>query len=313
MTIRPARVPDDAADIARLQNLYDDEGVTPEEVQRRVETWLPTNPALRVVAEIDGRVVGQAFARRTADMSPGLFFLSGDVDRAVWRRGIGSALADVVESFALEHGATKLSAFCPDREPVGARFFERRGYRPGRQFFPSLLHLDEFDRVQFPVGLPDGLRITTLSELGDTEANRRRLFEVNLECDRDEPGSLEYGLYTWEDYVRNTLTAPGFTPEGAIVALDGDEWAGIHVLMPWDLGGEADMATDFTGVRRPWRRRGLALALKLAGIDWARRLGRHRLITNNDSTNAAMLAINERLGFRRLPGMQVMDKLVGQA
>ena len=312
MTVRPARFPEDAADIARLESLYDDWGVTVEEVQRRFETWLPTNPARRVVAEIDGRVVGQAFARRTADMAPGLFFLSGDVDREVWGRGVGTALAEAVESFAVANGATKFSAFCPDRERTGTRFFERRGYRPGRQFFPSLLHLGEFDRSRFPDGLPEGIRIATLSELGDTEANRRRLFEVNRECDLDEPGSLEYGLYSWEDYVRNTLTAPGFTPDGAIVALDGDDWAGIHVLMPWDQGGEADMATDFTGVRRPWRRRGLALALKLAGIDWALSLGRHRLLTNNDSTNAAMLAINERLGFRRLSGMQVMDKLVEQ-
>jgi mycothiol synthase len=257
---------------------------------------------------VDGRVVGQAFSRRTADMAPGLFFLSGDVDRDAWGRGVGSALADAVEAHALSHGATKLTAFCPEREPTGIRFCERRGYSLGRTFFASVLHLDEFDRSAFPAGLPHGLRLTTLTELGDTEENRRRLYDVNRECDEDEPGSLEFGLYAWEDYVRNTLTAPWFTPDGAFIALDGDEWAGIHVLGPWDMGGPNDMSTDFTGVRRPWRGRGLALALKLAGIDWARSLGRRRLLTQNDSTNAGMLAINDRLGFRREPGMHAMNK-----
>jgi hypothetical protein len=38
--------------------------------------------------------------------------------------------------------------------------------------------------------------------------------------------------------------------------------------------------------------------VKLASIDWAARNGIVQLATRNDETNAPMLAINRRLGYR---------------
>ena len=52
-----------------------------------------------------------------------------------------------------------------------------------------------------------------------------------------------------------------------------------------------------TGVRRAWRRRGIALALKQAQIDAAKAAGLRRLRTANAVQNP-MLLVNERLGFR---------------
>jgi RimJ/RimL family protein N-acetyltransferase len=54
----------------------------------------------------------------------------------------------------------------------------------------------------------------------------------------------------------------------------------------------------FTGTLRAYRGRGLALAVKLASIAWAREHGVTSMQTNNDETNAPMLAINRRLGYR---------------
>jgi RimJ/RimL family protein N-acetyltransferase len=54
----------------------------------------------------------------------------------------------------------------------------------------------------------------------------------------------------------------------------------------------------FTGTMRAHRGRGLGLAVKLASIDWAARNGIVQLATRNDETNAPMLAINRRLGYR---------------
>jgi RimJ/RimL family protein N-acetyltransferase len=47
-----------------------------------------------------------------------------------------------------------------------------------------------------------------------------------------------------------------------------------------------------------FRRRGLALAVKLAAARWAQANGLERVLTENDERNAGMLAINERLGYR---------------
>jgi RimJ/RimL family protein N-acetyltransferase len=54
----------------------------------------------------------------------------------------------------------------------------------------------------------------------------------------------------------------------------------------------------FTGTMRAHRGRGLASAVKLASIEWAARNGIVQLATRNDETNAPMLAINRRLGYR---------------
>lgn len=45
------------------------------------------------------------------------------------------------------------------------------------------------------------------------------------------------------------------------------------------------------------------MALKLALIEEAKRLGAKSIKTDNDSRNAAMLAINDKLGFVRQPAV----------
>ena len=49
-----------------------------------------------------------------------------------------------------------------------------------------------------------------------------------------------------------------------------------------------------------YRRRGLALLVKLASIRWAAENGIERVLTENDAENASVLALNKRLGYRRL-------------
>jgi RimJ/RimL family protein N-acetyltransferase len=54
----------------------------------------------------------------------------------------------------------------------------------------------------------------------------------------------------------------------------------------------------YTATRRDYRGRGLALAVKLATTHWAAAHGITQIATTNDETNAPMLAINARLGYR---------------
>jgi RimJ/RimL family protein N-acetyltransferase len=53
-----------------------------------------------------------------------------------------------------------------------------------------------------------------------------------------------------------------------------------------------------TGTSRDYRGRGLALAVKLASTHWAAANGITQIVTTNDERNAAMLAINRRLGYQ---------------
>jgi RimJ/RimL family protein N-acetyltransferase len=61
-----------------------------------------------------------------------------------------------------------------------------------------------------------------------------------------------------------------------------------------------------TAVARDWRGRGVAGALKRATIRWAIEHGLEALDTGNDPDNAAMRAVNARLGFRPMPDFMTM-------
>ncbi|MFB5085566.1 GNAT family N-acetyltransferase [Symbiobacterium thermophilum] len=63
--------------------------------------------------------------------------------------------------------------------------------------------------------------------------------------------------------------------------------------------GQADvLAQHFTGVHPDHRGLGIALALKCLVTRYAQQNGYRRVTTATQETNAAMLAVNRRLGFR---------------
>jgi mycothiol synthase len=67
--------------------------------------------------------------------------------------------------------------------------------------------------------------------------------------------------------------------------------------------GSVSPAADnlLTAVRRPWRRRGIATALKREQIARAREAGIEQIYTTNDELNVGMRGVNARLGYRPAP------------
>ena len=61
-----------------------------------------------------------------------------------------------------------------------------------------------------------------------------------------------------------------------------------------------------TGVKRAWRGRGIAGALKRAQIAWAKEQGYKRLATQNELRNEPIRRLNERLGYKETPGQIIV-------
>ena len=95
-----------------------------------------------------------------------------------------------------------------------------------------------------------------------------------------------------DDWLRDEATYPG----GSFVALADGEIVGYSGLCRTAEDGVAE--DGLTVVRRDWRRRGLATALKRAELAWAARNGIRRVETWTQTGNEGMRAVNERLGFR---------------
>ena len=84
-------------------------------------------------------------------------------------------------------------------------------------------------------------------------------------------------------------------PEGSFFALADDEIVGLLRSLPDDR--TASVEDGLTVVRRDWRRRGLAEALKRAELAWAAANGVEDIATWTQTGNEAMRSLNERLGY----------------
>ncbi len=59
---------------------------------------------------------------------------------------------------------------------------------------------------------------------------------------------------------------------------------------------------DLTAVKRAWRGRGVARALKATQIAWAKEHGYEELRTRNDERNAPIRHLNKEFGYRPAVG-----------
>jgi len=138
-----------------------------------------------------------------------------------------------------------------------------------------------------------GIELTTLATLGDTPEQRRSLYDLNAECLRDIPGRGEF--HSWDEYQRVRFGSSSFDPIGVTLALDANQWVGMSSLSHRE--GYDYAFAEMTGTVRSHRGRGLATAMKVAGIAFARQLGMTNIRTVHHPGNAAMITLNRKLGF----------------
>lgn len=130
---------------------------------------------------------------------------------------------------------------------------------------------------------------------------------MHNDCDEDTPGIEKWGLATYEDFETDTFKSPKYDPKGLILAIDGDQM----VALSWVVKSEGGLwATHFTGVRREYRGRRIAQACKILALGYAKACGGKTCRTGNDTRNAAMLAINKKLGFQAQFGWKEMRKRI---
>ena len=138
-----------------------------------------------------------------------------------------------------------------------------------------------------------GIRFRSLVELGDTEDNRRRLYELNKTCSADIPGRGPF--YSYEEYQNVRLLTESFIPAGVILATDGSVWVGMSAV---SYNKDKNIVhNEMTGVLREYRRRGIATALKVLSLEFARSLGQPVIYTVHAAANLPMITMNRRLGY----------------
>ena len=302
--LRPARPSSDESGIASVVNAFEQNPVSVDTVREWLTHSAPGRISYRQVAVThDDVVVGYAVSVHETWDSEGQFYAWVGVAPA-WRgRGIGSALYTDVTQFLNQHDADTITSEVRDDCAISLAFVGRRGFEKDRHLFQSSLDLDHFDESPYLGtlgGVADaGIRVRSIADFGDTPVARKKLYEVNAITDRDVPGWIGPGL-SFEEFNEWVYEAGWYRPEGQLLAADGDRWVGICAVR---LYPDARQAFNVhTGVIRAYRKRHIAVALKLAAIRYARNQGARSLSTHNDSMNGPMLALNRKLGYVPEPG-----------
>jgi GNAT superfamily N-acetyltransferase len=293
--IRPADTDNDIqAFLDLVAALYPDRVLTLEEV-RAFEASIPDSQHFLAVEDAD--VVGAGVARlepRISDRKGAVGWLL--VDPQARRSGVGSGLYGAISDWARQRGFEWLEGSVRDNEPESFAWAERRGFAEDRRESGLELDLTTIDPPE--VAAPAGIKIVSWSERPDLA---RGLYEVACEAYPDVPGDENDPMEPFEDWLAHDMRGPSDPPEATFVALAGDEVVGYAKFsLPKALPAVA--WHDLTGVKRAWRRRGIAGALKRAEIRWAKESGYEKLSTLNEQRNAPIRKLNERYGYRPAPG-----------
>jgi GNAT superfamily N-acetyltransferase len=246
------------------------------------------------VAEEDGRVVGWGSALRWAhveDAEGGGVHVS--VPREHRRQGIGGALLDLGIEHCARLGLLKVSAYSVDEDGHG--FLERRGFRHTHseryaRLDPRQADLSELGAVRARAEA-EGFRVVPFSECRPEDVHA-----VDAEASADIPEEEPITYMPFEEWLPQHWEHPQVTREGSFAVVHDGRPVAIAMLRIDREGGRA--GNDITGTLRAYRGRGLARLAKLAQLEWLAAEGFTSVVTMNDETNAPMLAVNTRLGYR---------------
>ena len=276
---------DEITDAQSLSNEWKSPGFDPEE-------------DIRVIFTPDGQMVGYIEVWTT--MKPPVHpWIWGRVDPEYENLGIGTWLLQWAERRALQalgevpdglRFAPRVGTY---REAEGSRkLFEDLGYRYNRSSYHMLIEMD----VPVPEPeFPEGIRLRTFNLETDAEA----VYQADADAFRDHFGFVDQPFETgFKRFKHFTIEAEGFDPSLWFLAMDGDQIAGFNLCRPHSHDDPEMGWVGELGVRRPWRKHGLGLALLRHSFNEFYRRGKRKVGLGVDAQNlTGALRLYERAGM----------------
>jgi GNAT superfamily N-acetyltransferase len=232
---------------------------------------------------------------------PGLYFVGVYVLPEWQGMGHGRVLYNHLLPLVLARQPHTLRSEARSDHGRAIRFLEERGYILGLREHISRLYLRDFDPTPYT---PATLPIHTLTELAANDPDYwRKRYELEVIVEQDIPWLNDFTPLPFEEWLAAEQIQQKTIPHLSYIAVDGDQYVGISSLRRSHVHEEV-LYVGLTGVRREYRRRGLAMSLKVAGLVRAQAhfaqhpKGAQAVIVTENEENNPMYTINETLGFR---------------
>jgi mycothiol synthase len=280
-SVRPAR-PEDAAAVAELTVAYDLRwcGVADTSADDILDDWRGVDLDRDTwLWELDGRVAafGIVFVRHERLHSDGY------VHPELLGRGYGTAILERMEARARERGFDRIGSATLVADSAAVSLFESRGYRDVRHFFRMAIELNT------PPPEP-----SWPADLAPRPVEREQL--PAFHAAKEEAFAKEWGHVpqSFEAFVARAVDRPRADLSLWTAVWDGDRVAAT-LIAGQELGGGWVASL---GVREPWRRRGLGLALLRRSFGQFRERGERRVQLGVDAGNeTGAIGLYERAGM----------------
>jgi GNAT superfamily N-acetyltransferase len=205
------------------------------------------------------------------------------------RHGLGGAIWRLLEAHLESLDAARVSVTGQD-EPDAHRFAKARGFRETFRIRTSRLDLATLPPAP---ELPEGIEVRPFSAYAD---DPRPVYELDLVLAQDIPLDQPIGEVGWDEWMERYWRHPMVDHERSLVLLVEGVPASFTLVASSAETGRVN--TGMTGTLREYRGRGLAELVKRHSLARCASAGLTAAFTENDETNAPMLAVNERLGYR---------------
>jgi GNAT superfamily N-acetyltransferase len=234
-----------------------------------------------VLAELNGTLAGSGFVGKSS--LAGQASVAPRVLPAFRRQGVGSAVLRLLAQEATAMGFTIAGANAEDAG--SASFAERHGFREVDRQIEQVRAIGD----EPPPQAPPGITIFPVSARPELWLTAYDTVGAQAFKDMATVAVLEVTPQEWQqDWITD--------PDAMFVALADDEVVGCAGLMP-DPDQPRRAEHGLTAVRRDWRRRGVASALKRTTLAWAAANGFTEVYTWTQRNNDDMRALNTHLGF----------------
>lgn len=271
---------------------YGEPDTTEEQVRTRwqmpshnlaADSWLVIAP--------DGQIVGYSGVAHDIPermrTSPRVYPHYRDLGIRAYLLSLAEARAHQLVSEARPGARVTLTNWFADVDEGAKRLLERAGYTPVRGHWQMEIELQQLPSMPL---WPEGITLHIFRQ-----GQERAVFDAMDEAFQDHWGHIPGQFEMW---MRWTLEQKDFDPSLWFIAFDGDEIAGMS-LCEYERGMGIGWVGDLA-VRRPWRRKGLGLALLLYSFGEFYQRGIRRIGLGVDSQNlTGATRLYERAGMHK--------------